>query len=437
MSDGINNLSQQIRGVKTKKGTYAQVPLEDVNDFKRQQDVMTRFDQDMINKNSSIQKSSDQLYELTRRDHYDGNDPLDIEHFLKNRANGIRTTAAQKIKDMIKLKQFEHGRHALQKVVRQKIQQNKLQDELNNVIETEQKQNAASTIQNAIKSRKARSELKQNKELKTISNAVVGDMQNQIIKQQEPYNNAASTIQGAVKGYKARKAMNQEQLSLQGEKQIKQQQAKQLLSQIQPQTDLSTRLKTTRKPFIPPNIQTIESKQQREQSLRDIIRQVEDTNEPLYTLSQSSDKAATKIGKVIKGHLSRKDIRNEILKQASNEKTAATTLQSAIRKRRANQNYTMRQNQVIAEAELKQMEAAKDKAIKDDAAKKLQASIKRVKRLAAATTKKEAVAFELFCWERVGWGPDTERTGVAQARAPCRIDVKWTGTWLFSCRHNS
>ena len=280
---------------------------------------------------------------------------------------------------MIKLKQFEHGRHALQKVVRQKVQQNKLQDELNNVIETEQKSNAASTIQNAIKSRKARSELKQNKELKTISNAVVGDMQNQIIKQQEPYKNAASTIQGAVKGYKARKAMNQEQLSLQGEKQIKQQQAKQLLSQIQPQTDLSTRLKTTRKPFIPPNIQTIESKQQREQSLRDIIRQVEDTNEPLYTLSQSSDKAATKIGKVIKGHLSRKDIRNEILKQASNEKTAATTLQSAIRKRRANQNYTMRQNQVIAEAELKQMEAAKDKAIKDDAAKKLQASIKRVK----------------------------------------------------------
>jgi hypothetical protein len=39
----------------------------------------------------------------------------------------------------------------------------------------------------------------------------------------------------------------------------------------------------------------------------------------------------------------------------------------------------MRQRQVVGEAELKQMEAAKDKAIKDDAAKKLQASIKRVK----------------------------------------------------------
>ena len=39
----------------------------------------------------------------------------------------------------------------------------------------------------------------------------------------------------------------------------------------------------------------------------------------------------------------------------------------------------MKQRQLVGEAELKQMEAAKDKAIKDDAAKKLQASIKRVK----------------------------------------------------------
>ena len=39
----------------------------------------------------------------------------------------------------------------------------------------------------------------------------------------------------------------------------------------------------------------------------------------------------------------------------------------------------MKQRQLVGEAELKQMEAAKDKAIKDDAAKKLQASIKRIK----------------------------------------------------------
>ncbi len=49
---------------------------------------------------------------------------------------------------------------------------------------------AASTIQNAIKSKKAPAELKQNKNLKAISNAVVEGMQIQIRKQQEHYINA-------------------------------------------------------------------------------------------------------------------------------------------------------------------------------------------------------------------------------------------------------
>ncbi len=78
---------------------------------------------------------------------------------------------------------------------------------MNNVIETEQKTNAASTIQNAIKSKKARAELKQNKELKSVSNAVVEDMQNQLRKQQEPYINAGTKIQKVVRGHKARKQL--------------------------------------------------------------------------------------------------------------------------------------------------------------------------------------------------------------------------------------
>ena len=91
--------------------------------------------------------------------------------------------------------------------------------------------------------------------------------------------------------------------------------------------------------------------------------------------------ASTKINSVIKGHLSRKDTRNEILKQASNEKTAATTLQNAIRNRNAKRDM-MQQRQQVGEAQLKQMEetqrqmqAAKaDKAKKEDiAAKQLQA----------------------------------------------------------------
>ena len=44
------------------------------------------------------------------------------------------------------------------------------------------KQDATTTIKNAIKSKKARAELKQNKDLKVISNAAVEDMQNQINK---------------------------------------------------------------------------------------------------------------------------------------------------------------------------------------------------------------------------------------------------------------
>ena len=99
------------------------MPTEEENKYEGQQDMLTRFDKEMINKNSTIEKSSAQLYELTRKDHCDENEPLDIEPFLKIRTNGIRATAAQKIKDMIKLKQVEPGRHALQKLVRQKVQQ--------------------------------------------------------------------------------------------------------------------------------------------------------------------------------------------------------------------------------------------------------------------------------------------------------------------------
>ena len=53
----------------------------------------------------------------------------------------------------------------------------------------------------------------------------------------------------------------------------------------------------------------------------------------LQTRSLQND-AATKINKVVKGHLSRKDTRNEILNQASKKK-AAIKIQSAVRNRNA------------------------------------------------------------------------------------------------------
>ena len=48
-----------------------------------------------------------------------------------------------------------------------------------------------------------------------------------------------------------------------------------------------------------------------------------------------NNNSAAYIQKVVRGHISRRDSRNKILQQASNEKAAATTIQSAARNRRA------------------------------------------------------------------------------------------------------
>ena len=135
--------------------------------------------------------------------------------------------------------------------------------------------------------------------------------------------------------------------------------------------------------------------------------------------------ASTKINSVIKGHLSRKDTRNEILKQASNEKTAATTLQNTIRNRNAKRDM-MQQRQLVGEAQLKQMEetqrqmqAAKaDKAKKEDiAAKQLQAISKRIKAQSDVSKIKQAkdkigAATKRLLTERVDsfYGPKTKKS---------------------------
>jgi hypothetical protein len=135
--------------------------------------------------------------------------------------------------------------------------------------------------------------------------------------------------------------------------------------------------------------------------------------------------AATKINSVIKGHLSRKDTRNEILKQASNEKTAATTLQNTIRNRNAKRDM-MQQRQLVGKAQLKQMEetqrqmqAAKaDKAKKKDiAAKQLQAISKRIKAQSDVSKIKQAkdkigAATKRLLTERVDsfYGPKTGKS---------------------------
>jgi hypothetical protein len=96
----------------------------------------------------------------------------------------------------------------LQDAVRRKLPlDTSTQQLINETLRTRKqfKQDSAITIQNAIRSKQARTEFKQNKELKSISDSVVNDIQNQIRKQQDPFINAGTKIQSAIRGQKGRK----------------------------------------------------------------------------------------------------------------------------------------------------------------------------------------------------------------------------------------
>ena len=59
---------------------------------------------------------------------------------------------------------------------------------------------------------------------------------------------------------------------------------------------------------------------------------------PSRNMPNTGVKAAKAIQKVEKGHQPRNDLRNEILNNASNEKQAATNIQSAFRSRKQDMN---------------------------------------------------------------------------------------------------
>ena len=102
VSDGINNLSQQIRG-KNKtpsQGTYAQIP--EVDDY----EPVLPLRQIPTLKSRALQRD---ILDL-KKDQFEQN--------LKRAYPERETNAANKIIDMIKLKKQEPDRHALQKVVK-------------------------------------------------------------------------------------------------------------------------------------------------------------------------------------------------------------------------------------------------------------------------------------------------------------------------------
>jgi hypothetical protein len=205
-------------------------------------------------------------------------------------------------------------------------------------------------------------EIKQNVKAAQISKQTLDDAMKELIKE----DTASTKLSSAFKGHKGRKEYNYI-------KNYPQQALKRQLevSNTQPSTNLQNVPRTSYLRNVNTKKNNIREKYEKAISEHPVL------NTDLQN-KKLDNVAATKINSVIKGHLARKDTRNKIINLASTEKAAATTLQSAIRNRTAKRDM-MKQRQLVGEAELKQMEAAKDKAIKDDAAKKLQASIKRIK----------------------------------------------------------
>lgn len=128
---------------------------------------------------------------------------------------------------------------------------------------------------------------------------------------------AATTISSALRGHKGRRKHKLlSNYPQQASRRV------QDVSNMQPSTQMQTipRTRTSRPTrYIPPHIDT-PTQEQREASIRALLRQVETTEEPLYGLSQSSTKAATKIQKVIRGHQGRKEKIDRVLKNVSREK---------------------------------------------------------------------------------------------------------------------
>ena len=181
ISNTLNNVTQRMTGRFKKGGTYARL---------KQEETLNRFDKDILGNTQSKETlnqedfdnflkrkpettANDELFKLIDRRNY-GNDPLDIEQGLKS----IRqNSAANKIKDMIKLKKHEPGRHILQNTVRQNIRkrtiermqneiraQGAVNDIIDNAVEhSGARQLAATKLQAALKKTLTRNEYKQEK----------------------------------------------------------------------------------------------------------------------------------------------------------------------------------------------------------------------------------------------------------------------------------
>jgi hypothetical protein len=155
-----------------------------------------------------------ELDQILRQDALQQSSATRIQSAVRNRRATNETIKRAKEKQAkinaaTKIQTAVRNHNALNETMKRAKQKQEIQikETIDNAIENMKIQDAASTIQKAIKSKKARAELKQNKELKTISDSVVNDMQNQIRKQQEQFINAGTKIQKVVRGHKVRKQL--------------------------------------------------------------------------------------------------------------------------------------------------------------------------------------------------------------------------------------
>ena len=181
-----------------------------------QTEFLDKFNKDKIARETQQKNSNDQLFDLIDRKGY-GNDEFDIENVLKNMRHetNARTEAAQKIKDMIKLKQTEKSRHTLQKVVKERIardkQINRMQNEImaqgtvNDMVDNAVEHSAARTIQSATRNNKAIKEVAKrytDKQVQKLQSAVRNHNARKEVKQQKVANNLGKLSEGATNNLK-------------------------------------------------------------------------------------------------------------------------------------------------------------------------------------------------------------------------------------------
>ena len=157
--------------------------IDEAKDANKHEVYMNKL-QKKQNEYNETQQQKEQLYDLINREGY-GDDPLDIEHFLRNNSKG---NAANTIQSAFR-----------NKIAKREIKNAKIAKVSNNAASTLQ---AALRRKNTSKTNKGSAEL--NKKSADISSKVLQDA----LKEVDTEHNAAVTIQKRTRGMKARDDYN-------------------------------------------------------------------------------------------------------------------------------------------------------------------------------------------------------------------------------------